>query len=133
MRTAMVLFAAAILGACHFGSSMESFPPATSPNGVRVTLNGSLAGELLLVQDTALVVLVRVGAGSRMYAAPYRQIRRADFERLGADYDFVASASPDPELLARIRLVSRYPQGLTADQMARLLASLGQKEPDALP
>jgi hypothetical protein len=129
----MLLCASVLLAACHFGGSVERFPPATSANGERVTLNGSVSGELLLVQDTALVVLVRVGAGMHVTVAPFRRIRTADFDHLGADYDFVASATPDPELLSRLRAVSRYPQGLTAEQTAKLLASLGQAAPDSLP
>jgi len=133
MRTHIVLCAAALLGACQFGGRVEGFPPATAPRGARVSLNGTPAAELLLVQDTALVVLLRVGAGSRVTVAPFRKIRTADFEHLGADYDFIASTSPDQELLARLRVVSRYPQGLTAEQMAKLLASLGQSAPDSMP
>jgi hypothetical protein len=133
MRIPMLLCAAALLGACHFGGRVENFPPATSPQGVRVRLNRSLTGELLLVQDTALLVLVGAGAGGRATIAPFRRIRTADFEKLGGGYDFVGSASPDSELLARVRTVSRYPQGLTDEQLARLLASLGQKTLDVLP
>lgn len=124
-RTWVVALLVAALG-CPVGTHAGSFEPAKSGAGIGVvveTESGRGPGvELLAVEDTALLVL----ADGRLTLAPYRVIRRVrvhqrshlDFRRRG----------PSPRQREELRLLSRYPQGISAELLERLLAAYGQTE-----
>jgi len=108
--------------ACNVGGKVDRFAPAQRPDGAAVALalrgGGSAQGELLAVQDTALVVL----AAHTVTLVPYGAIDAAEFSQVGD----LGKTPPAPDFAQRLRLVSRFPQGLTPDMLARLLAALGQ-------
>ena len=107
---------------CSFGATVERFAPATRPQGVAaaLTLQGGAEcnGELLAVQDTALVVLAR----DTVTLVSYGAIFRGRFSELGP----LLATPPAADFATRLRLLSRFPQGLTPDLLARLLAAQGQ-------
>src|SRR6184192_2685964 len=107
---------------CHIGGRVDRFAPATRPEGVAVALalrGGRTAqGELLAVQDTALVVL----AQDTVTLVPYGAVETGRFSQVGE----LRATPPAPDFARRLRLVSRFPQGLTPDLLARLLAAHGQ-------
>lgn len=115
------------LAACRVGSRPETFRPAQGPRGADVRFNAAMLAELLTVSDTAF--LVRNTRG-QILLVPFRSIREADFIQLGGLYDFVSSRGPGASRLERIRLVARFPQGLTAEQLGQLLAAAGQQAPE---
>jgi hypothetical protein len=79
---------------------------------------GRAQGELLAVQDTALVLLAR----DTVTLVPYDALKAGEFSQVGE----LRGTLPAPDFARRLRLVSRFPQGLTPDMLARLLAAHGQ-------
>lgn len=108
--------------ACQLGGRVNKFAPAKQPAGVAVTVwlrgGGTGEGELLAVQDTALVVL----AQDTVTLVPYRVLQAGRFAQVGE----LTELPPTHDFAGKLRLVSRYPQGLTPEMLARLLAAYGQ-------
>ncbi len=109
--------------ACQLGGRVDRFAPARQPQGVATTfwlLRGSAPaqGELLALQDTALVVLVQ----DTVTLVPYRVLHAGRFAHVGD----LTEIPPAKGFAARLRLISRFPQGLTPEMLARLLAAYGQ-------
>jgi hypothetical protein len=120
MRPALEAFAL-LLVACAVGTTGGSYEPAQGPAGATVTLEltgqREMVGELLAVEDTALLVrqdrqLVRV---------PLRLILSGKAPKVS-----FTGQLPAGEPRERLRLISRYPQGVSAELEARLLEAYGQ-------
>lgn len=114
------------LSACYFGPRAHTYGPARTAQGIRVLINGELNAELLVVSDTAL--LVRHVTPSRLVFVPYGVLRSMTFRQNAAlNYGPVrVGGVPRAELRSQWRLVARYPQGLTAEQVQELLRLMGQ-------
>jgi hypothetical protein len=126
-RPSLLLAAAVVaaLGGCHTGPSTRSFQPAATPHGARVTLgigNSTLAGELVEVRDSALVV----SSSDSIWVVDFSSIRRARFPGFFVAY---GGGVPTREAADRMRMVSRFPAGMPAGVMERLLAASGQAAP----
>ena len=108
--------------ACHLGGRVDRFAPAKQPAGVALTfwLRGGATGqgELLAVQDTALVVL----AQDTVTLVPYRVLTAGRFSQVGE----LTETPPPGDFAEKLRQVSRFPQGLTPEMLTRLLAAYGQ-------
>lgn len=128
LRALVVAVAVLGSGACYAGLSAERFIKTSGPEGIQVNVElrrGRLPGELLEVQDSALLVL-RLNAGQIMLV-PLREIRTALYQKRGL---FIyRGAFVDEATAAEARLLSRYPAGLTPAQRASLLAAYGQTQP----
>src|SRR2546426_7108895 len=89
---------------CSIGGRVDRFAPAKQPEGVAVALalrGGRRAqGELLAVQDTALVVL----AQDSVTLVPYRAVVSGQFSPVGE----LIETPPAPDFATRLRLVSRF-------------------------
>lgn len=118
-----------VLGACTFGPRVENVALARQPRGASVTLVTStqtIRGELLEVQDSALLVV----ADLRITLVPYHAIRRGEAElvpHLTGD-----GRVPSSYHIERLRRVSRFPQGLTPELRRALLDAYDQSEPEAI-
>jgi len=127
--------AALTLAACTLGSRPATFAPARSPQGVeaRIALWGprrtvtALVGELLSVTDSGLVVL---SADRRVVHAHWPAQVSATFRQVPVR--LTGGQAPDARARERLRLVSRFPQGLSPELTARLLASLGRDHVEEL-
>lgn len=108
--------------ACQLGGRVDRFAPARQPQGVATTFwvqrGAPQQGELLAVQDTALVVLVH----DTVTLVPYRVLKAGRFAHVGD----LTEIPPAEGFAGRLRLISRFPQGLTPELLARLLAAYGQ-------
>lgn len=129
MRRSSVVVAAGLVvvsGACYFGPRAHTYGPARTAQGIRVLINGELNAELLVVSDTAL--LVQHFTPSRLVFVPYGMLRTITFRQsAGLNYGPVGVGRvPHAELRSRWRLVARYPQGLTAEQVQELLRLMGR-------
>src|SRR3954462_290446 len=116
-RCALLLSVAA--SACVFGPRATSYAPANGPNGVTATLRfghrQSFTAELLEVRDSGLVVLRE----DMVAFVPFRSMSYATFAETRASiWD---GAVPDTTARRELRLVSRFPQGLTPDVERALL------------
>lgn len=114
------------------GTHAGSLRPANEPAGVFVTLavtsrtgerhwkNDRVSGELLAVQDTAFLLLV----DQRLTLVPYGATTGGSARQQRSF--FLKGRAPDRGLRERLRLLSRYPQGVSPELLARLLAAYGQ-------
>lgn len=120
----MALSATTLLAAaCVTGPSVERYGPAHRAAGLRLELRlreGRISGELLEVRDSGLVLLTE----KEVVFTSFARIRdlRADAERI-----FYRGGKPLPEIRERLRLLSRFPQGVPPDAMARLLEARGMQ------
>src|SRR5688500_5306095 len=123
--SALWLLILAIAG-CGVGPRVRDFIPATSPAGVYSIIrmrDQTHEGELLALDDSAFVLITRDG----VVQIPFSVIIGAEFaqvKRISA-----ASAADFRGSLGRhLRLVSRFPQGLTPELLSALLRSRQQNE-----
>ena len=131
MRASIVLSVAVVAG-CMIGPTHRNYAPATGPRGIQADLRvkwgprGRVLGEVLEVQDTALMVL----SANRVVLVPIRVIQIGRFTRRGT---LIEEGRAHRRTLDDIRRVSRFPAGLSPEVRARLLAAYGQTEPDGAP
>jgi len=121
-----VLWAAA----CYHGPSLQKFEPAHAPDGIDADLrlaHARVHGELLAVEDTALIVL---SERNKVVLVPFRKVKTGDFRDLGP---LLGDGKPSQDTVERLRLVSRFPAGLTPELRGRLLAAYGQTEVEVVP
>jgi hypothetical protein len=123
------------------------YPPALGPRGVWIWLDAGqreVSGELIEVRESGLVILSSVMPASSSPAAgpalshaldqgtlqfvAYRDILSSKVERTSSAFAVMDRRTPDRNVRERLRLLSRFPQGLTTDLLQRLLAAHGQTE-----
>ena len=127
----MLLGAALLaLNACTVGTKPQAFQPAITPRGVATTLEISghrepVAGELIAVTDSALLVLT-AAPEPNLTLIHYDRIFGGKFRQLGVRLR--DQRRPDPEDREKLRLVSRFPQGMTPELTAAFLATLGRSQ-----
>jgi hypothetical protein len=128
LRALAVAVAVLGIGACHAGLSAKRFIDTSGPEGIQVNVelgHGRLLGELLEVQDSALLVLRLTP--EQVVSVPLRGIRTAVYYKRGLF--MYRGAFVDEPRAVEARLLSRYPNGLTPALRAALLASYGQTQP----
>jgi hypothetical protein len=142
------------LVACTLGPEFKNFGPAHAPEGVHV--QASLAaprasgpwtevrGELLEVRIEGLLVLGTLAEArlegrpsvlmrqsdqrKRVLLVPFGRLRTARFEGTGRCCELDNGALPKDRARERLRLYSRFPQGLSPELLRRLLELQGQTE-----
>lgn len=117
-----VLVPLLFLGGCMLGASKSSYAPAKGPAGAMVSLDlggdRRFEGELLAVEHTTLLVLqaqqpVRI-------ALPL--IRSGKAPKVS-----FTGRSLTGDVRERLRLISRFPQGVSPELEARLLQAYGAR------
>lgn len=125
-RVATVLAALAAAG-CAYGPKVTRFEPAIGPRGVSTTFvtasREQRSGELLEVRETGLLI----GAERSILFVPYEALQSATFADMGLKVE--GRRPPSETQLGRLRLVSRFPQGLSPPLLQQLLEAHGQSEP----
>lgn len=114
-----------MVSACTIGKSAKDFDIAVVPRGTLVRVSSGSAqytGELVVVRDNGLVV----AGGGRMILFPFGSMNGMVATELGNAYRLAPREKPSGEKLERLRLVSRFPQGMNADVERRFLAVLKQ-------
>lgn len=123
-RSALILLTGIALG-CNFGQRVGNLTVAHQPGGIRATVgerNGTfVVAELLAVDDTGLVLLWSKQVGYLRFASALT-LKSDDIS-----LSFAEPGSPSNDERVRLRLMSRFPQGLTPDLEARLLAAYHQR------
>jgi hypothetical protein len=132
-----------LVAACSVGLQIEDFKPAQGPQGVQIELklegNGirgtKISGELLAVRADRILLNVidnpdSPNATSRVVLIPYSLIQTLDPEQMGRMSFRSQRNEMDDDRLNRLRLVARFPQGLSDEMLAVLLADLGQDQVD---
>ena len=126
--------------ACHVGPRIDEFEQARRPEGVPTTVRlhygylegGELSGELLEVTNDGLLLAIpdmRTGlmTGKQLVFVPYAAMIDIDVDELGLK--FLSETDSKPKRVRHqeeLRLMSRFPQGLSAQLLERLLAAEGQ-------
>jgi hypothetical protein len=90
-------------------------------------------GELLAIQDSSALLVVRNGAEDRIVAVPFRGTRSLGCQNSGLVQFTREGAVRDMAALSAIRRVSRFPYRLAPEVMSDLLAAYGQTQPDPPP
>lgn len=113
--------------ACSVGPRAEKFAPARGPGGAEVRLELGrekrlAVGELIAIQDTALLIR----RDSVIELVSLASIRRGAATASGSRAVF--SRKPTPATRERLRLLSRYPNGVTPELLRQLLDAYGQAE-----
>lgn len=114
----------ALVAGCVLGARVETFAPAATPAGLDLTMQlerSGIAGELLAVEDTALLLVVRFPNPDstdtpRLARVSTRQIK-----------NLLNGIAPRGAWSSRhtkqLRPLARYPKGVTPDLEARLVAA----------
>jgi hypothetical protein len=114
----------------------ETYPPAHGPRGVSVSVTAGqrqFSGELLEVRDSGLVILAAPsvtlrssspaagGASSQAHEqrtlrfVPYGEILSSEVDRTSSRFAIKDRRTPDRNVRERLRLLSRFPQGLNPE------------------
>ena len=131
MQWRMALGFLVMASGCVIGPRVERLVPATTPGGARVEIKlghratGAelLEAELLEVRDTAVVVLA---PGRRVTLISYAAVMKARCPGLPGGPEFGEWIQPAEEVREQLRLVSRFPGGLTPSLLDQLLQGYGQ-------
>ena len=114
------LTALLLLGACLVGTTGRSYAPAKGPAGATVSLDltgkREVSGELLAVEETRLLVL----QNRQLIRVAVTLIESGKAPKISFSGKALAGDTRE-----RLRLVSRYPQGVSAELEARLLQAYG--------
>ena len=143
MKTPIViLLLAGLTAGCSFGMTAKKFRPAESPRGVEAVItitDREFVGELIEIRDAGLVLSserwrVPVPNGTRetkeqrLRLIPYTAVERSRFEQMDRRLSIVDGRPPTTNGREQLRLVSRFPQGLSAEVLSQLLTEHGQTE-----
>ena len=123
----LVILACLSNNACTFGVTAPKYLPAQGPRGVNLhvdTSQGKFSGELIEVLDTGIVML----ADQKIRLLPYTAILSSKVDQTPSRYSISKRTVPNPDVQAQLRLLSRFPQGLTPELMRQLLDANGQAE-----
>ena len=128
MRTLILTFAvvccATLTSGCAYGMTAEKLTPAYEAAGVTVriiTPRRQLSGELIDLRDDGLLII----SDKVVRLVPYSSIASAQFDQTK---DKIEGHPPSGKRRERLRLLSRYPQGVGPDLLRDLLRAFGQNE-----
>jgi hypothetical protein len=129
------------LGGCSTSVEVKDFKPAQGPQGVQMelTLNGNvidgnqISGELLAVRGDGVLLNVidypdSVSAPSTVVLIPFWMMDTAKLEQMGRAKVESQGEEKNKVYLERLRLGSRFPQGISDQLLTDLLSELGQEQ-----
>jgi len=123
MWRATILLFTCIVSACSYGITAKKFPPAQGPSGVMMTITTdqlTLHGELIEVRDSGLVIVSQ--SENKLWFVPYAATIRSTIAQTANRYAIKNHQPPGPEVREHLRLISRFPQGLTPELLQQLLS-----------
>ena len=146
------LIVSLVITACQLGPRIDKFEQARRPEGITTTIelrsgldqDGRIEGELLEVQENGLLLNARTirDGGTverRLVFVPYTAMRDIDLDELGLkvlphhdqETEYEAAIRQDGSSVRvrhveQLRLLSRFPQGLSPPLLEQLLAAEGQ-------
>ena len=130
----LLLLCLPVVSACALGPRTDTFVPASRPAGALAEVSrgdARFTAELLAVTDTALLMLNT--RARQIVLVPYTATTAVQFSQLPVTFTLHGGRVPAPELRDRLRLWSRFPPGVTAELLQRLLAAYGQNSLEVLP
>ena len=124
-RWLLLLIFLSFATSCHYGMAAKHFPPAQGPKGALAQVTAEqrqFSGELIEVRDTGIVI----DAAQQLRLLPYSAIASSHFEN--TNLEIKNRRTPEPDVRDHLRLVSRFPQGLSTDLLKQLLNANGQTD-----
>lgn len=126
--TSTVIVIAMSLSGCNWGTRPQKFSPALGPQGARVAVRvtnepSDRLGELFASDSVGVTIL---SDDRHLIRIAWRRVDAMDVSKVGAEYDLRHGEQPSAEKRQRVALLSRFPQGLNRDLLARTLALLRQ-------
>jgi len=120
----VILIAAGVLNACHYGTTVKTFPPAQGSKGAiaDIATDRSFKAELIEVRDVGIVIQ----EDRKLRLLPYTSIVSFDVHGMKSPPGIGRRQMPSPGARDDLRLVSRFPQGLTPELLQKLLDVNGQ-------
>lgn len=88
------------------------------------TAKGDYSGELIEVRPAGVVLL----ADQKLRLLPYAEILSSLADQTPSRYSISKREAPKAAVQAHLRMLSRFPQGLTPELMRQLLELNGQTE-----
>jgi hypothetical protein len=141
LRCALLVLASAALWACHVGPRIADLTAPRQPAGAHVVIEldasrhgRSREGELIAVRDDGVIVaLPSTGSKQQLTLIDWKAIYRLTARSLpGFGATPAQNGAPSAGDIDKMRLVSRYPQGLSPALTADLLAAYQQQSLDTL-
>ena len=136
-----LLIGLSIAGCATIGVEVDEFKPAQGPQGVHMELKlhdgivdgNRIEGELLAVRADGVVLNVlddtdKAEPSARLVLVPFWMTNSARLEQMGSVRVKSQGQAVDEKYLNKLRLVARFPQGLSDELMATLLAESGQAQ-----
>lgn len=126
------------LVACTVGPQIHEFKPAGGPHGVfmDIRLHGNIVGgrrlygELLTARPSGLLLSIvdkdRPKEVGKVTFIPYWMLDVIEPEQMGYVKVKSEGRNMDEQRLRRLNAVARYPQGLSDELLAQLLAAVDQ-------
>jgi len=111
---------------CSFGMTARKYSPAQGPKGIMMhvsTGQKQLTGELIEVRADGILL-----ADEKLRLLPYTAILSAEANEKDSPYIISKGTVPNRDVQEHLRLLSRFPQGLTPELIQRLLDAYGQTE-----
>jgi hypothetical protein len=129
----LALVALPVAGACTHGTRVATLGPATAPEGFHAwyRTKGDTVhhfGELFAVDRSALLIRT-----DRIRRIPWERLEYLNVDKVGNLFDVKVNQRPDSAKVERLRLSSRFPQGLSGPLLAQVLATLKQDAVEELP
>jgi hypothetical protein len=126
LRRAIPLALAAVLAGCYLGQTAAQFEPARGPRGIAATITTqawkNVLVELIEVGDEGLLVDSAQGVALVRYVI----IESAVFAQTGIHIE--GGRPPAAKAREKLRLLSRFPQGVSPELRKGLLETRGQSE-----
>lgn len=109
-----------LVAACTIGTHAKNYAPAKGPAGAMVNLQLTdrtrITGELLAVEQTALLIL----RDSQLVRIELSRVRTGSAPKLSFNGQLRGDSRD------RLRLISRYPQGVSPELEGQLARAYGQ-------
>ena len=116
-----------VLAGCTIGSPARNYEPAKGPAGAIVDLRladkSRITGELLAVEEGALLVR----QDSQLIRISLSHVRRGSAPKVSFDRNLQGGTRD------RLRLISRYPQGVAPELEGQLARAYGQSSVRSIP
>ena len=122
-----LLALACLTNGCSFGMTARKYSPAQGPKGIMMhvsTGQKQLTGELIEVRADGILLV----AEEKLLLLPYTAILSAEAKEKDSPYIISKGTVPNRDVQEHLRLLSRFPQGLTPELIQRLLDAYGQTE-----
>jgi hypothetical protein len=144
--SARLLLVALLVTACSTGIEVAEFRPAQGPRGVMMDLEldpgylegDMLRGELLAVREDSLLLSVNGYRDEqddvrRVVSVAFGIMDRATLDQMGRAQVISQGRARDEAYLDRLRLISRFPQGLSDKLLQDMMSGYDQHALETLP